>query len=299
MFNIKIMIKKFITNTYKWVEWITVIDSWKQGKNIWIFAITHGNEPVWLEVFSKLLNEFDLQSKLRCWKVYFIAINIEAYEKYLSSHDINAYRFLHHNMNRIYKKNFISNSYEFNRFKELESIFEELDVVIDLHSVSKWDDVIWLWDVLQIESAKIFFDVQNILVDEMTNSGALIWYFVDRWKLAFWLECWNHIWKNACQNWVRNVLNFLIYIWALNWEIEKYIKLENVLKFSEEIFPISKNFIFTRNYTGFTKVSTNEIYAIDNDKIYKNVLNEDIYLWLASEKIQVWDWVWFLFKKVD
>jgi hypothetical protein len=40
-------------------------------------------------------------------------------------------------MNRISNQSFKENSTEFQRFQELKPIFDEIDVVIDLHSVSK------------------------------------------------------------------------------------------------------------------------------------------------------------------
>ena len=48
----------FIKNTYKNIEWIVVIDSKNPWKNIWILALTHGDETVWLDVFKYLIDDF-------------------------------------------------------------------------------------------------------------------------------------------------------------------------------------------------------------------------------------------------
>jgi hypothetical protein len=40
-------------------------------------------------------------------------------------------------MNRISNKEFKMKSYEHKRFEELKQVFDEIDIAIDLHSVSK------------------------------------------------------------------------------------------------------------------------------------------------------------------
>ncbi len=83
---------------YKNILWIEVIDSWKQWLNFWIFAITHWNEKVWIEVFDYLKKDNFLNNKLKKWKVYLIAVNLLAYGK--------DKRFVDDNMNRIWNKDF-------------------------------------------------------------------------------------------------------------------------------------------------------------------------------------------------
>lgn len=290
---------EFLTNTYKKVSWVTIIDSKKDWKNIWIFALTHGNEPVWMDVFFSLMNDFKIQERLLSGKIFLITINRQAYQKYIAQDNFLEHRFIHHNMNRIYKKDFVSWSYEFERFQELKSIFDEIDMVIDLHSVSAWDDVIGITDKKYLDIWKQIFDVENILVDDVVASGALIWYFIERWKIAFWLECGNHIGKDAYKNGLRNVLNFLSFFGSIDEKIIKSKLLHWVFEFIQEVFPESLDFHYVQKYLNFTKLEIWEVFALDREKEYKNILWKDIYIGLPGKSIKLWDGNGFLFKKID
>jgi len=288
----------FLKNTYKQIEWISVIDSWKKWKNIWIFALTHWNEPVWLEVINYLINEFDIKKNILIWKIYFICVNLKAYKKYISQDDFLNYRFVNHNMNRIYKKDFVRGSYEFERLEELKIIFDEIDVVLDLHSVAAWNNIIWITNKKQVNIAKDIFDVENILVDDIASSWAMIGYFIDNCKMAFGIECWNHIWKTAYKNWIRNVLNFLSYFGVIDYKIQKEIKLNWVFGFLNEIFPKSFDFKHTKKFINFDKIWINEVYARDKDYEYKNTFDKEIFIALVWKKVKPGEGNWFLFEKI-
>ncbi len=172
------MYHSFLDNSYKSIPWITVIDSWNAGKNIGIFAVTHGNEPVWLQIFEYLCSDFQIAKKLKTGKLFLIANNIEAYKKYQETRDISQYRFIDDNMNRISNQAFKNGSYEFERLKTLKTVYKEIDIAIDIHSVSKGNDVIWLCDTQYLKTAKDFFNVETILTDNMGETWAVIWYFL-------------------------------------------------------------------------------------------------------------------------
>lgn len=288
----------FIENKYKEIKWITVIDSWKKWKNIWIFALTHWNEPVWIDVLNYLVNDFEITKKIKIWKLFLIVINIKAYSNYLKNNDINQNRFIDDNMNRISNKEFNKKSYEFNRLKELRQIFWEIDIAIDLHSVSKWNDIIWITDKKYLEKSQEIFDVENILIENIWETWAVIWDFIRDNKESYWIECWNHLWKDALNNWINNVLNLLKIKWLIDWSTTKNIKFENILKFKEEIFPKTSDFKFIKDYYWFTKIEKNKPYAIDSWKEIINKIGENIFLWLVLDKPIVWDWAWFLFEKL-
>lgn len=279
--------EKYLKNNYKNIAWISVFDSKKPGKNIWILAINHWDEKVWLEVFSYLENEFDIWKKLKNWKVFFIALNLKAYEKNT--------RFIDENMNRIWKNMLNKNSYESKRFYELKEIFDEIDVFLDLHSVSIWDEKMLIIDKEDISLAKKIFDGKYFLVDNIWETSALIWDFIRNWKKAFWIECWNHNSKDAFKSWVKNTLNLLSYYKNITNEIERE-NLENIfLNFWEEIYAKGNNFKFTKEINWFELIKKWEIYAKDDENIYKNNFDFDIYLWLISKNISKNDWCWFIF----
>ena len=291
------MKNNFLENNYKWINWVTVIDSWKKWKNMWIFAVTHWNEPVWIEIFKYLLEDFNLKNKILWWKIFLISVNIKWYKRYLESWEKNSFRFIDDNMNRISNQKFKKNSYEFWRFKELKNIFNEIDFAIDLHSVSKWDDLIWITDEKFLQNWKNFFDTDTILVDKIWDTWALIWEFIRTWKESYWLECWNHLWNQSFKNGKKNILNFLIYKKFICWKINLRKNI-NIFSFIEEIIPKSKNFKFFQNYRWFTEIKKWEKYWVDWNFDYLNNYWDNIFLWMASKKINYPDWCGFLFKKI-
>jgi len=289
----------FINNIYKWIKWITVINSWINWKNIWVFAITHWNEPVWLQVFDYLFDKINIKWILKKWKLFLIAINIRAYNKYILEWSINDNRFIDNNMNRISNKKNKLWSIEFKRFNELKIIFDEIDIAIDLHSVSKWHDIIGITDNKYLSVAQKFFNVDTILVDNLWRTWAIIWYFLRNGKEAYWLECWNHIDKRWLKIWVINLLNLLTYKWFINKEIYIDRKNINMYKFINEIYPKTTNFRYLKNFVWFTKIISWEIFAIDWKKELKNNMKKDIYLWIVKKIPKKWDWVGFLFEKIN
>ncbi len=280
----------FIKNTYKNIEWITVIDSNKSGKNIWILALTHWDERVWLDVFKYLIEDFLIENKIISWKIFLIYVNLKASKENK--------RFCDENMNRISNKPKNTESYESNRFEELKKIFQEIDIVLDLHSVSKSDDIIWIIDERSLDFAKKFMDTQYFLVDDMSKTWALIWEFCRNNKLWFWLECWNHISKEARINGIRNTLNFLSYFKIIDFEIKKSLNLKNILAFYTEISVKNSDFRFSQDYVSFCKIAQNNIYAFEKQKALKNETWENLYIWLVSKYPKVWDGAGFLFREI-
>lgn len=289
----------FLENTYKNIPWITLIDSWKPWKNIWIIAITHWNEPVGLDIFHYLVKDFNILKNLNSWKIYLIANNIKAYQKYFESWDINKYRFIDDNMNRISNQEFKQGSYEFERFEELKSIFKEIDIALDIHSVSKWNDVIGLSDTKYLKNAREFFDVETLLVDDMWKTWAVIWEFLRESKEAYGIECGNHIDESWYQNWLRNILNFLHFFWCIEKSIEKTYFIPPIFQFIQEIPVKTDNFKFLRNFSWFTQLWENEVYALDYQEKLQNIFWSQIYLGLPAKLPKKWDGAWFLFRKLE
>ncbi len=87
--------------------------------------------------------------------------------------------------------------YEFIRREELKLILDEIDICIDLHSMDKWEDVYAVWDIRFLKEIKEVIDALVALVDDMRQTGTMIWYLIRKWKIAFWLECWNHYQKEV------------------------------------------------------------------------------------------------------
>lgn len=293
------MYNQFTINSYKWVSGITVIDSWKPGKNVGIFAITHGNEPVWIGVFKHLSDWYKLEEKIKSGKIFLIAVNIEAYEKFIQDGDDNKYRFIDDNMNRISNKPYKEKSYESRRLKELIPIFDELDIAIDLHSVPIGNDVIGIVDKKYLNTSLWFLDIETILVDDISSTGALIGYLLRQGKEAYGLECWNHTDSQAFETGVRNVLNILVFEGVIDGIISQKHTVPQIFEFIEEIQPLTDEFQYIAEYSWFTRILDGQIFARDVEIDRRNTLWNNIFLWLVMKDPKRWDGAGFLFRKID
>ncbi len=276
-------------SSYKNILWVELIDSWKNWPNLGIFAVNHWNEKVWLDVFEYLKKDNFLKKRLKTWKVFLIAVNLLARGKNV--------RFVDDNMNRIWNKPFKGWSYEFIRMQELKPVLDELDIAIDLHSVSKWNVVYWIWDKKFIKDIKAFMDVPVVLLDNMSKTWALIWYLIRKWKITFGLECGNHNQNDVYKIGLQNVLNLLVYYGLVEGNIDLKNKDKKFFEFLEELYPQSENFKFVKDFEWFLFVKKWQLYAIDEDKKY--IAHQDCYVGLPCKKPNSKDWCGFLFRRVE
>jgi succinylglutamate desuccinylase len=112
-------------------------DSGNLGPHIVIFGATHGNEKVGVKASIDYIKHLEKNHiKLKKGKISWIIGNPKAFE--------TGDRFVDFNMNRAYNLE-LGNSYEEDRVKEIRKYFEnssksgQIDVVLDLHSVSVGD----------------------------------------------------------------------------------------------------------------------------------------------------------------
>lgn len=132
---------------YKGVSGVWKIESGKPGPILGVTLHTHGNEPSGLAVLAHFRKKFSLEQHLKNGVVIFILNNIRATERFLTTDDTNnkkASRFIDVNMNRlpINVMDCSSNDsrYEIRRVQELENIWKEFTVGLDIHSTTQESD---------------------------------------------------------------------------------------------------------------------------------------------------------------
>ena len=157
---------ELLEKQHAWIQWVMLIDSWKDWPILWISACTHGWETVWLDVIDFLLDQVKIENSIKKWKIYFILSNIKAYQKSLELKEswnpdyiINA-RYLDENMNRCCSVEFLDNpiSYERQRANELTDILKNLDYHFDIHSTMNPS---WSMLIHTEKSANRFGDIFN------------------------------------------------------------------------------------------------------------------------------------------
>ena len=289
---------KLLNNTYKNIAWITCLDSWVSWKTLALFCLTHGNEPAGLKALEYLFYDYKLAEKLKQGRVLLCVVNLEAYEKYKSSTDKNVWRFVDINMNRIGQ--FLDNkeSSEYKRFQELLPLFDEIDVVLDIHSTDKQQgSSMGICDRKHQDVAYNILDVERILAHPyFDEEGALISFITRQGKVGFGIECGSHQSPRAYKNAVRNCLNILSYYGLVDQKLVLEKRRER-FTFLKEIFPKTKKFAYTREWDNFDEVLPGEIFATDGDMLYKNDTDDVVYIWIIWQKVRVWDGICYLFKK--
>ena len=106
------------------------------GPTIALVALTHGNEPVGLSLFEKLI-QTGICDRIQSGKIILVCSNIRAHEAFLLQDDPLKFRFIDHDMNRIWNDDFIEGSNEYKRRELMKEILSQADIVLDIHSVSK------------------------------------------------------------------------------------------------------------------------------------------------------------------
>lgn len=268
------------------------INSWISGPTIWIVAITHGNEIAGLKIFEQLKKNITIKNGT----IILIPSNIDAYQSYIKQHDPLSFRFIDHDMNRIWDDSYIEWSSEYKRRNELKAILLECDIIIDIHSVSKWDDVLGIADPISLKDAIGWMDTEKILMQSENDNSMTAWC-TRQGKISFGLEAGNHISEQGVKNGIRNIENMLVYFGLMDGSIEKFFPSPDALMFLEEIKVSSDNFKYARDFESFNVLSINEIIAYDGWNEIKNPYPYAVIYWLVTQRPEKWKSAWFLFRK--
>lgn len=117
------------------IEFVTTFDSGKPGPHVMICAVTHGNE-----ICGAITLDFLFKSNLRptSGKLTFSFNNHMAYGRFdpNSPHET---RFIDEDFNRLWVEDRLDgdeNTIELRRARELRPIFHEVDLMLDIHSMS-------------------------------------------------------------------------------------------------------------------------------------------------------------------
>jgi hypothetical protein len=141
--------------------------------------------------------------------------------------------------------------------------------------------------------------VETLLLDDLTKTWNIVSYFIRNGKVGFGLECWNHVDESWFKIGIKNIKNFLIFNWMIDWKIKQENLSLKTFEFFQEIIPQTDNFRWVKDFSGFTEIKENETYAIDWEKEVKNTYWKNIYVWIPTKNLKKWDGSGFLFKEID
>lgn len=267
-----------------------VLDTGKKGKKVWFLALTHGNEPAGLQAQERFLSQY--AHCLQAGQVYLLQVNPLAYAL--------GKRFVDVNMNRIWKLEQDLTRYEDQRLQELLPYLEELDVVLDIHSVpTSTTQTMGICATRDQEIAEHVLGVDILLVDDdFDQAGSLISYVTRRGGIWFGMECGSHLDPQGADRALQVMLRILSDLEMLSMEIEPAPRIGSVFKFFQEIYPQSPEFRYLKAYANFSRIWPSESYAQDGEIIYGNQTQTDKYLGIIMDKVILGDGMGFLFDKL-
>ncbi len=273
---------------YQSTSWIICIDSGCPWPSIWVIAVTHGNEPVGIHVHEKLK-----KLHLNKWKLYLIRSNEQSYERWVRYIDVN--------LNRIFDWDFRW-TYEYKRAQELLPILDSLDIAIDLHSVSYENHSMVFCDLADLLYIKSIINVDYFVADKaFSKKWALVSCITNKWKIWFWVECGQHESLLSIDIWYKSVMNLLIKEGMIDGEFFKMNAKSEEFTIKYEIKSDTQKLQFTRQYKQFEKLEANELFAKSEnwEVTFFAKTNEYIGLMTPNDKILIWDWIWFIFEKLN
>lgn len=297
--------KTLSKNTYEGIQWIKLFDSLKKWPTLGIGACTHWWETVWLEIMEFLERTVWIDKILTRWKLFFILINIPAYEHYLKTQDVMNSRFIEENLNRSCSEKNIkkSNSQEIKRIREIYPLLASLDIFLDIHSTYTPSESITIFTQ---KSYKLFHATLNTNVELIDLTKKQVWKpVIDITERNWWI--WIGI-ETGCQfdkewfkTWVDNILRVLKKLKMINWvwDLKQYILNQTPkksIKITKTIIIKNGKFKSAKNFKHWDKVKKWDLIAFDwEQNIFTN--KDCIILMPTPKKLQkkiIWEEFCFL-----
>ncbi len=116
------------------IDWVHRLDSGRPGPHVGITAIVHGNEPCGAIALDWLLQS-DVRPSVGTLTLAFA--NTEAYARFDPA-DPNATRWLDEDLNRVWSTDVLDgsrNSTELRRARQLRAAIDDIDILLDIHSM--------------------------------------------------------------------------------------------------------------------------------------------------------------------
>lgn len=268
------------------------IDSWNPWKTVGILSLTHGNEPAWLQAQKERINQW-YADLVVSGQIYLIQVNLKAHKQNK--------RFVDVNMNRIVWQEGFVDTYEYGRLQKLLPYIDGMDLVLDIHSTTQEKhNLMGICHTKDVDIAEEVLGTERILVDDnFDHQWSVISLVTRRGGVGFGIECGSHHSPDTYHNALANIHRFLAHARCYGTEVEyTNATSKTVFRFYEEIFPMSKNFMYAKNYSNFDSIAPWEIYAYDGDTTYSNTTSKELFIGLMGNEVIVGDGICFLFTKV-
>jgi predicted deacylase len=251
------------------IPYVYTFDSGRPGPHVMINCLTHGNEVCGAVVVKALL---DGELRPRAGRLTLSFANVEAYLRFDASHPDKA-RFVEQDFNRLWDSRTMDdmrlNSVELRRVRMLRPILDEVDTLLDLHSMHERSSPLIVAGPLEkgVELGCALGIPKTIIRDaghaegcRMRDYGA----FGDAGSAsnALLIECGQH-WERSALDVARSsTARFLELAGTIergdldaDWWTEKPSERSLVVQVTDAVVATSMNFEFACPYTGLEQLS--------------------------------------------
>ena len=269
------------------VDYVHVLDSGKQGPNVMVQALTHGNEYCGAIAVDLLFREHVAPLK---GKLTLAFANVAAFERF-DPKEPDKSRCIDEDYNRVWADAVIGgarDSAELRRARELRPFVDAADFLLDLHSMTQPCRPLMLCGLLEksVELARKVGAPADLLVDAGHASGMRM---RDRGgfgdpqspRIALLVECGQHWEQSAAEVAIDTTLRFLMATGAVSadWARPK-LRLappatQRVIRVTEAVTALSTNFRFAREWKGLEVVpDAGTLVATDGEKTWRTPYND-------------------------
>lgn len=276
-------IKTFLDENKNWVK---IIDSGNPWKTLWIIALTHWNEPIWVKIFDWLLNKIKISEQIAYWRIVLIIWNYQA--------AFQDKRFIDNDFNRVWEDDY-NECVETKRRDEIKKWVEMCDVVIDLHSTSNPSEIMVIPLSQNNETYKLCNKLESnyILknIADKTKGISLTEYhsYLDKANISIAIECWEHwskqydeITKENIKRVINNTLKLNLFTKEINKKPEIYNLFQVIKAKSTEL-----RYIYSDSPKSFDYIKAWNVICHNWENI---ICDKDSYIVMPSKKAE---YIWF------
>lgn len=250
------------------IPYLYTFDSGETGPHVMINAITHGNEVCGAIVVKELI---DLAIKPSKGRLTLAFANVAAYLKFDSTNP-DASRFVDQDLNRVWTKEVLDdlsqNSIELQRARQLRPIIDEVDFLLDLHSMHEKCPPLCVCGPLEkgLDLAQEQQSPAWVIRDEGHPEGCRLRDYAgfgdsNSAKNALLVECGQH-WEASAVTVARDVTARFLVLHGIiqnndlpsSWFQPLEPKM-NIVKVTEPVVATSMDFRFIEDYTGLETFS--------------------------------------------
>ena len=262
------------------IDFVTTLDSGRSGPHVMVNAVTHGNELCGAVVLDFLLRNEVVPTR---GKLTLCFANFEAYLRFDPLHPTNS-RFVSEDFNRLWSADVLEgarDSLELRRARILRSLIDEVDFLIDLHSMQQRCEPMIMAGP-HPKGREIAMAVgypELIVIDSGHSAGRRLRDYkqfsdpLDS-RNALLVECGQHWEASSIVVALDTTLRFLNYLDVIDPKfVERHIEARDtppaprVIEVTEAVTIKSNRFSFTTEYAGLEIIEApGTVFAQDGDE---------------------------------